>query len=70
MSDIKGNGGEFRATVHVKRAATGEVETYDLVGRTTPEQHARIVHGASGALVGPGAVVSTQPKEDDDGRHP
>lgn len=63
MSDLKGAGGEFRATIHITRAATGKVETYELVGRTTPEQHEKIVHGASGAIVGPGSGVNIQPKE-------
>jgi hypothetical protein len=70
MSDLNGKGGELRATIHVKRAATGLVETFELVARTTPEQHARIVHGASGAMVGPGSAVNNQSKENDDFRNP
>jgi hypothetical protein len=62
--DLKGPGGELHATVQIKRKTTGKVETYELVARTTPEQHARIMHGASGAMVGQGAAVSNQPKED------
>lgn len=42
-SDLKASGGELRATVTIKRAATGQVETYELVGLTTPEQHERIM---------------------------
>ena len=64
MSDLQGKGGELRATIHVKRVATGKVETYEVVAHTTPEQHARIVHGASGTMVGQGAAVNNQPKED------
>ena len=89
MSEIKGPGGELRATIHITRKETGKVETYELVGRTSPEQHAeimeainsgrlnledlkqviggsaeirpkRIEHGASGALVGPGANINKE----------
>jgi len=63
MSDLQGNGGELRATIHIKRKATGKIETFELVGRTTPEEHERIVHGAQDAMVGEGAAVSNQPKE-------
>ena len=54
-SDLKGTGGELRATVHITRKDTGEVETYEVVGHTTPEQHVQITHphhGTSGALAG------------------
>jgi hypothetical protein len=62
---IKGEIGEVRATVQVRRAATGLVETYELVGNTTPEQHAAImaelgrpkVHGASGSVAGAGSAL-------------
>ena len=33
MSELKGQDGELRFTVEVKRAATGKVETYELIGR-------------------------------------
>lgn len=67
MSDLKGQGGELRATIHITRKATGITETVELVGRTTPEQHEQImadarpgrVHGTSGAVVGQGAKLST-----------
>lgn len=64
MINIKVQSGELRATIHVTRKATGKVETYELTARTTPEQHARIMHGASGALVGPGSEMNNQPKEE------
>ena len=69
MSEIKGTGGELRGTLHIKRKATGKVDTVEIVARTTPEQHAQIIHGTSGAVVGPGAGVSNEPqeKEKDDG---
>ena len=53
-SDLSGQGGELRATINIKRQ-TGEVETYEVVGHTTPEQHVQITrahHGTSGALAG------------------
>ncbi len=81
MSDLKGAGGQLRATIQVTRKATGKVETYHLVGNTSPEEHARIMedikagrlrigpveHGSSGALAGQGATVNQQ--ENDDGRN-
>lgn len=33
MPSIGGGLGEFRMTIEVKRAATGKVETYDLIGK-------------------------------------
>lgn len=38
MNDIAGKPGELRMTVSITRKATGEVETYELVGHATPEQ--------------------------------
>lgn len=68
MSDLKGQGGELRATIQVTRAATGMVETYELIGGCSLEEAkalgAKIVHGASGELVGSGSELNTQPKED------
>ena len=60
---LSGVGGELRATVQVTRGETGIVETYEVVGRTTPEQHAQITgnhHGASGAMAGPGSTCTTE----------
>lgn len=60
---LSGVGGELRATVQVTRGETGIVETYEIVGQTTPEEHARIVgkhHGTSGAMVGPGSICTTE----------
>jgi hypothetical protein len=72
MSDLKGATGELRATIHITRKATGKVETYELVGRTTPEQHEQMmgevkrgrVHGVTGSIVGPGTDLTN--KESDD----
>lgn len=58
MSDLNGQTGELRAVITVTRKATGKVETYELVGRTTPEQHSAIVHGAHGAIVGEGSEIN------------
>ena len=38
MNELGGGGGELRFTVQVKRAATGEMETHELVGRINAEQ--------------------------------
>jgi hypothetical protein len=38
MAEIKGGVGEVRATVHIKRHKTGEVETHELVGKVTQEE--------------------------------
>lgn len=38
MSSIASSGGELRGTVTITRKATGAVETYQIVGRVTPEQ--------------------------------
>ena len=37
MAELKGGGGEVRMTIHIKRKATGKVETHELVGRVMPE---------------------------------
>jgi len=34
--DLNGERGELRATIEIKRAATGKVETYELVGFSDP----------------------------------
>ena len=54
MNNLQGAGGELRATINITRQ-TGHVETYEVVGHTTPEQHAQITrphHGTSGTLAG------------------
>lgn len=38
MAELSGGGGELRFTVHIKRAATGETETHEMVGKVTAEQ--------------------------------
>lgn len=55
MSELSGGGGEFRATIQITRKATGKVETVELVGRTTPKEHEKI--------------MKDMHKENDDGGH-
>lgn len=38
MAELNGQVGELHFTVQVTRAATGETETHELVGRITQEQ--------------------------------
>jgi hypothetical protein len=38
MNDLVGQDSEIRMTIEIKRAATGEVETFELVGKTTDIQ--------------------------------
>lgn len=35
--DIQGSIGELRMVIEIKRAATGETETYELIGTTIKE---------------------------------
>lgn len=41
MSDLQGAAGEVRFTVEIKRAATGETETHELVGKILPDDEAK-----------------------------
>lgn len=38
MADLHGVPGELRLTITVKRASTGEEETFELVGRVLPNE--------------------------------
>lgn len=38
MAELGGQPGELRFTIEVKRAATGETETFELVGKVTDEE--------------------------------
>lgn len=42
MIDLKGQEGELRFTVEVKRAATGEVQTFEMVGKIGDSQEVEI----------------------------
>ena len=33
MSDLRGQIGELRMTIEIKRVATGKIEKYDLIGK-------------------------------------
>lgn len=37
MAELGGQPGELRFSIEIKRAATGEVEKYELVGKVTDE---------------------------------
>jgi hypothetical protein len=37
VAELNGQPGELRFTIEVKRAATGETETYEMVGKVTDE---------------------------------
>ena len=37
MTELKGKPGELRFVVEVKRAATGKVETYELIGKVNDD---------------------------------
>jgi hypothetical protein len=70
VSDLKPvAGGELSATIHIKRAATGKTETYELVGRTTPEEHEKLMNDIQErgveAVLGSGAKLIL--KENGDG---
>lgn len=39
MAELRGKSGELRFTVEVKRAATGKVETYELIGKVDHGSH-------------------------------
>lgn len=38
MADLSGQPGELRFTIEIKRAATGETETHELVGQIIPDE--------------------------------
>lgn len=37
LNDLQGKPGEIRMTIHIKRAATGETETHELIGKVMDE---------------------------------
>lgn len=39
MSELTGQPGEVHMTIQIKRKETGNVETFDLVGKIAPEEH-------------------------------
>lgn len=57
---LKVQPGELRATIHVKRKATGKTETFEIVGHSDAEKLKEILaarrhHGSAGSLVGQGS---------------
>ena len=42
-NDLKGPPAEIRFTVTIKRKATGQTETYDMVGTASPEHLAALL---------------------------
>lgn len=64
--DIPGLKGELRATIHVRRAATGKTETFEIVGHSDSEKLKELmaeprrskVHGTCGAVVGPDSILT------------
>jgi hypothetical protein len=42
-SNLQGQPGELRMTIEIKRAATGKVETFEVVGHADPEKLAAII---------------------------
>jgi len=38
MQELKAEEGEIRMVIQVKRAATGQVETFDLIGKVNHEE--------------------------------
>jgi hypothetical protein len=37
MADLQGKPGELRFTIEVKRAATGKVETFEMIGKVNDD---------------------------------
>ena len=38
MPDLTALPGELRATIEIKRAATGKIDTFEIVGRVMPDE--------------------------------
>lgn len=65
MIDLHGGTGELRAVIHIKRAATGETETYELIGHPDPDRLQELIeaerkkraHAAGGAMAGQGSAL-------------
>lgn len=46
MIELQGQPAELRFTVEIKRAATGQVETYEMVGHADPEKLKELQDGS------------------------
>lgn len=42
-NELKGQPGELRMTIEIKRAATGKTETVELIGHAAPEKLKEII---------------------------
>lgn len=69
MSQLQGQAGELSFTVQIRRAATGQVEEHQLVGRITADQ-AEALGLASPPATEPLNTPNTPPQDHDHGRHP
>ena len=49
MIELTGQPAELRFTLEVKRAATGKVETYEMVGHADPEELKKILGAEHGS---------------------
>ena len=47
MAELNGQPGELRMTIEIKRATTGKVETYELVGKVGDDPKAEDAKGYS-----------------------
>lgn len=47
MSELNGQPGEVHLTIQIKRKETGNVETYDLVGKIAQEEHEEKDNGSN-----------------------
>lgn len=47
MIELQGQKAELRFTLEIKRAATGEVETYEMVGHTDPDKLKELQNGSN-----------------------
>ena len=53
MIELQGQPAELRFTVEIKRAATGQVETYEVVGHADPEKLKELQDGSNTLDNGP-----------------
>ena len=49
MIELTGEKAELRFTLEIKRAATGKVETYEMVGHADPEELQKLLGADNGS---------------------
>jgi hypothetical protein len=49
MNELQGQIGEVRMTIHIKRAATGETETHELIGKVMDEVKDEVKEDSDGS---------------------